>query len=314
MAKIGLMFPGQGSQYAGMGKELYDTQPAAREILDKTNDIMGFDLRKIIFEGPEETLRLTQYTQPAIFAVSYAIFKVFTANWPLSPDHCIAAGHSLGEYSALAAAGAFSFEDGLKLVKARGEFIQKASEKTAGAMAAIIGLEGSKVEEICRSAKNSGACEAVNYNSPGQIVIAGTVDSVKAAVELAVKAGALKAVMLNVSGPFHSTLMTPAAEMMKQEITKYSFKDPAFPVVANYDAAPSIEAGAIKEKLVKQINSPVLWEQSITKMAARGAETFIELGPQKVLSGLLRRINKKLKSFNIDDTMSLEKTLQGLKS
>jgi [acyl-carrier-protein] S-malonyltransferase len=314
MVKIGLMFPGQGSQYAGMGKELYDTQPAAREILDKTNDIIGFDLKKIIFEGPEETLRLTQYTQPAIFAVSFAAFKVFSLNFKLETSNCLAAGHSLGEYSALAAAGAFSFEDGLRLVKARGEFIRKASEKTVGAMAAIIGLEVSKVEEICRSAKDSGACEAVNYNSPGQIVIAGTVDSVKAAVDLAVKAGAMKAVMLNVSGPFHSTLMTPAAEMMREEIKKYNFTDPSFPVVANCDASPSKDAGSIKEKLVKQINSPVLWEQSITKMAELGAKTFIEIGPQKVLSGLLRRIDKTMRSFNIDDAKSLEKTLQGLKS
>jgi [acyl-carrier-protein] S-malonyltransferase len=297
-----------------MGKELYDTQPAAREILDKVNDIIGFDLKKIIFEGPEDTLRLTQYTQPAIFAVSYAIYKVLTVNCSLSADNCIAAGHSLGEYSALAAAGAFSFEDGLKLVKARGEFIQKASEKTAGAMAAIIGLDASKVEEICRTAKDSGACEAVNFNSPGQIVIAGTVDSVKAAVDLAVKAGAMKAVMLNVSGPFHSTLMTPAAEMMKEEIKKYTFRKPAFAVVTNCDAAPTTDPDAIKEKLVKQINSPVLWEQSIVKMASSGTTSFLELGPGKVLSGLLRRIDKALKSYNVEDSKSLEKTLQGLKS
>lgn len=314
MAKIGLLFPGQGSQYVGMGKELYDNYPAAKEALDRANDVLGFDLKKIIFEGPEETLRQTQYTQPAIFAVSYAAFKVFAAHYsPFASDCLGAAGHSLGEYSALAAAEVFSFDDGLRLVKARGEFIQQASQRTEGTMAAIIGLDTAKVEDICRQAGDSSVCEAVNYNSPGQIVIAGTMEKVKIAVDMAEKAGATKAILLNVSGPFHSSLMTPAAEMMKEELKKFNFSNPKFPVVTNCDAQPTTDAGQIKEKLVKQINGPVRWESSVLAMASLGAATFIELGPQKVLGGLLRRIDKTKKYFNIEDKKTLEKTLEGLK-
>ncbi|MFH1368184.1 MAG: ACP S-malonyltransferase [Elusimicrobiota bacterium] len=230
----------------------------------------------------------------------------------MSTVNCIAAGHSLGEYSALAAAEVFSFEDGLKLVKARGEFIQKVSQQTEGTMAAIIGLDTSKVEEICKQAEDSNVCEPVNFNSPGQIVIAGSTERVKIVVDLAQKAGAMKAVLLNVSGPFHSSLMTPAAEMMKDELKKYSFSEPKFPVVTNCDGQVTTDAGAIKEKLVKQINSPVYWESSMLKMTGAGTDVFIELGPQRILSGLLRRIDKTKKSFNIEDKKTLEKTLEAL--
>ncbi|MDR2860401.1 MAG: ACP S-malonyltransferase, partial [Elusimicrobiota bacterium] len=212
MTKICLMFPGQGSQTVGMGKDLYDKYPKAKEIFD----LAGEELKKVIFEGPEETLKLTKWTQPAIFTVSIAAFEAFKSNIDVSKFEFIAAGHSLGEYSALCAAGFFSFEDGLKMVQARGGFLQTASEANKGTMAAVLGLEKQKILEVCKEASSIGVCEAVNFNCPGQIVIAGTIDAVNKAVELANKAGAIKCVILNVSGAFHSSLMKSASESMSK--------------------------------------------------------------------------------------------------
>lgn len=314
MKSIGLMFPGQGSQYPAMGKELYDNYPKAREMLSHANDVLGFDLLKIIFEGPEDLLRQTQYTQPAIYTVSSAIFSVLQDNVELGLDTTIVAGHSLGEYSALFAAGVFSFDNGLRLVQKRGEFIQKASEANPGTMAAVIGLDNSVVADICAKASTLGVCEAVNFNCPGQIVIAGNEAAIKNAVELAQATGATKAVMLSVSGPFHSSLMKQASEMMKLELEKYSLNSPKFRFVSNCDAKINLEPSVIKENLVKQINSAVLWDTSIKTMAEAGSEYFIELGPQRVLSGLLRRIDKTKKSLNIEDLKSYNKTIDALKA
>jgi len=306
--KIGLMFPGQGSQTVGMGKELYEKYPKAKEIIDASGD----ELKKIIFEGPEETLKMTKYTQPAIFTVSMAAFEVLKSNLDLSKFEFCAAGHSLGEYSALCAAGFFNFKDGLSMVKARGEFIQAASEANPGTMAAIMGLEKNVLEDVCKKASEAGVCEPVNYNSPGQIVVAGTAAAINKAIELATAAGAMKCVVLNVSGPFHSSLMASAADKMAKELEKYTFSTPAFGVYTNCDALVNKDASIIKDKLFRQIKSAVKWDESVQNMIKDGVETFIEVGPGKVLSGLLRRIDRTKKALNIEDEMSLAKTLTAL--
>jgi [acyl-carrier-protein] S-malonyltransferase len=308
MSKIALMFPGQGAQSVGMGKDLYDKYLKAREIID----LAGDELKNIIFKGTEETLKLTEYAQPAIFAISMAAFEVFKESYDLSNDEVVSAGHSLGEYSALCAAGFFSFKDGLAMVTARGKFIQKASAKTPGTMAAIMGMEKSAVENLCKRASDAGVCEAVNFNSPGQIVIAGTVLAVSKAVELAADAGAAKTVILNVSGPFHSSIMSPASDDMSKELEKYNFNSPSFGVYADCDALLTTDASVIKEKLIKQIKSPIRWDEIIRNIIESGCDKFVEVGPGKVLSGLLRKIDRSKKALNIEDSASLQKTLEEL--
>ncbi len=308
MKKIMLMFPGQGSQYVGMGKDLYEKYPAAKEIIDAA----GEELKKIIFEGSEEDLKNTQNAQPAIFAVSTACFAVLKQSVDLSKFEIITAGHSLGEYSALCASGFFSFKEGIEMVKARGLFIQKASEENPGTMAAILGLDKEVVLNICNEASQSGVCDAVNFNSPGQIVISGSAAAVSKAVELAQAKGASKAILLNVSGPFHSKLMTPASEMMAEELKKYTFNNPVYPVITNCDAQITKDNSSIKEKLAKQINNSVQWDTSILQAVSSGVELFIEVGPQRVLTGLMRRIDKTKKAVNIEDGASLEKALKEL--
>ncbi|MDR1103802.1 MAG: ACP S-malonyltransferase [Endomicrobium sp.] len=305
MLKIALMFPGQVSQSVGMGKDLYEKYPKAKEIID----LAGDELKKIIFEGPQETLTLTKYAQPAIFTVSMAAFEVFKEIYGFKNVELVAAGHSLGEYSALCAAGFFDFKDGLSMVKARGEFIQKASESHPGTMSAIIGLDSSVVEDICKQASIDGVCEAVNFNAPGQIVIAGVNTAINKAVELASAAGAAKTVVLNVSGSFHSSLMSSASDNMAKELEKYNFNTPKFSVCANCDASLTTAVAGVKEKLVKQIKSSVKWDESVKNIISLGFDRFIEIGPGRVLSGLLRRIDKSKKALNIDNCISLEKTL-----
>lgn len=305
MKKILLIFPGQGSQYVGMGKDLYEKFPVAKNIIDQAGD----EIKNIIFNGPEESLKNTKYAQPAIFAVSVAIFEVFKSNIDLNKFEIMTAGHSLGEYSALYAAGFFNFQDGLSMVKARGEFIQQASQENPGSMAAILGMEKDVIINICKEASQIGICEPVNFNSPGQIVISGSNDAVQKAVELAQTQGATKAIMLNVSGPFHSTLMKKASEMMSEELDKYKFNNSQYPIITNCDAEVTRDSSLIKEKLVKQIYNSVQWDTSISNAINCGVELFIEIGPQRVLTGLMRRIDKTKKALNIEDIVSLEKVI-----
>ncbi|MFA5778921.1 MAG: ACP S-malonyltransferase [Elusimicrobiota bacterium] len=313
MNKLALVFPGQASQYVGMGKEFYEKYPVAKETFDAANEILGYDIKKIIFEGPLEQLTQTKYTQPAVFVTSVACFKVFTSNFRLPTSGCFTAGHSLGEYSALVASEVLSYEDALKLVNSRANFIQSACEKTKGTMLAILGAEKNEVSEICTEASNTGVCQAVNFNAPGQIVISGEIAAISKAKELA-KTKKIKAIPLAVSGAFHSSLMKEAAEKMAEELKKYVFKNPKFPVVSNCDAEITTDGSKIPEKLVKQIASPVLWIDSINKIISNGCEIFIELGPKNIVSGMIKKISPQAKTFNIENETTLNTTLEALKN
>ncbi|MFH0948038.1 MAG: ACP S-malonyltransferase [Elusimicrobiota bacterium] len=330
MSKTALVFPGQASQYVGMGKELYDKYPVAKETFDVANEILGYDIKKIIFEGPMDLLTQTKYTQPAVFTMSVACFKVFNLQSAIC-NLQFSAGHSLGEYSALVASEVLSYEDALKLVNARAEFIQSACEKTKGTMIAILGAERNVVEEICNEAGKIGICEAVNFNAPGQIVISGEISAIEKAKQLcsprlqswvspasqcginSANTKKIKAIPLAVSGAFHSSLMKEAAEKMKEELKKYTFKSPKFPIVTNCDAEITTDGSKIPEKLVQQIASPVLWIDSIDKMIAQGCNTFIELGPKSILSGMIRKISPEAKTFNIEDEATLNATMEQTK-
>lgn len=308
MKKIFLMFPGQGSQTVGMGKDFYDKYESSRNIIDKLDD----ELKNIIFVGPEEKLKDTKFAQPAIFAVSVAIFETLKSLVDLSKFEIVTAGHSLGEYSALAVSGFFNFEAGLKMVRARGQFISEASSVNPGIMAAIIGMKKEVVLDICKQVSELGVCEPVNFNSPVQIVISGTKMAVEKAVEIAKANGALKAVLLNVSGPFHSSLMKSASEKMKVELEKYNFTNPKYPIITNCDAQITKEISLIKEKSVKQICNPVLWDTSISNAINAGFDTFIEIGPGRVLTGLMRKIDRTKKAINIETIANLETVIEEL--
>ena len=302
MKKLVFMFPGQGSQFVGMGKDFYDNYPAAKNIIDCCDE----ELKNVIFSGPEESLKDTKYAQPAIFAVSCAMFEILKNSINLDNFEIVTAGHSLGEYSALYAAGFFNFEDGLKIVKARGGFIAQSANQNPGGMAAIIGMAKQDVIDVCQQASSEGVCEPVNFNSPGQIVISGTKTALAKAVELAQAKGAKRAIMLNVSGPFHSSLMKPAAEQMKAELEKFNFLQPKYSVITNCDAQQTKDNSLIKDKLVKQVANPVLWDSSITNLINDGFDTFVEIGPGKVLSGLVKRIDRTKNILNIEKVEDLE--------
>ncbi len=281
------VFPGQGAQFVGMGKDLYDNDPKARELFEKANEILGFRITDLMFEGTEEDLKQTRVTQPAVFLHSVILAK--TLGDEFKPE--MAAGHSLGEFSALTAAGALSFEDGLRLVSARAQAMQKACELKPSTMAAIIALPDEKVEEICASIP--GVVVAANYNCPGQVVISGEMDAIAAACEAAKAAGAKRALPLKVGGAFHSPLMEPARAELASAIEATEIHTPVCPVYQNADARPHTDPAEIKANLVAQLTAPVRWTQTVQNMVADGATEFVELGPGKVLQGLVSKISRE---------------------
>lgn len=309
--KLAAIFPGQGSQYIGMGKDLYTNYRLAREVFQEADEVLGFPLSKLIFEGPEEELNKTVNTQPAILTTSIACWRVLAQEEGFIP--AAAAGHSLGEFSALVAVGALSFADAVALVRKRGQLMQEAAPLGTAGMAVILGLENEKVVEVCREASSVGIVEPANFNCPGQVVISGLNPALEKAMELAKAAGAKRALPLAVSGPFHSSLMKPAGEGLALELAKITIKDPRVPVMANVTAEYIREKAVIQESLVKQVSSSVRWEESVRAMAASGITSFVEIGPGKVLSGLVKKITKEVLILNVEDKASLEKTLANLK-
>jgi [acyl-carrier-protein] S-malonyltransferase len=308
--KIAFVFPGQGSQYVGMGKEFYEQYPTAKKVYHQGDEKLGLLLSKLCFYGPEEELRLTANTQPAILITSVAILKVLEQEG-IRPDYT--AGHSLGEYTALVAAGSLTIFDAVGLVRQRGLLMQEAVPPGQGTMAAIIGLSMDEVLEVCAKACQNEVVQLANYNCPGQIVVAGHTGAVERAMELAKAQGAKRAVPLSVSGPFHSSLLLPVSQRLAEILEQVLISRPWVPVVANCSAEFTEDPQEIKQNLVKQVSSAVLWQQSVEKLLSAGVTTFIEIGPGRVLSGLIKKIDKNVEIFNIEDGESLAKTLLALK-
>ena len=292
---IAFLFPGQGSQYVGMGKDFYDRFDIVKETFNEADDVLGFSISKLCFEGPEEELKKTYNTQPAILTMSVSLNRMLN-NDGIYPE--IVAGHSLGEYSALVSAGVLSFRDAVYLVRKRGEFMQEASPLGLGSMYAIVGLPREKVEEICNKAREYGVVEPANFNSLKQIVISGEVKALEQAGQLAKEAGAKRVIPLNVSAPFHSSLMRDVGEKMRKEIEKVKMNDAEIPIIANYNARPLIKKDEILEALIKQIDNPVLWVDSM-KVLAQKVNMALEVGPGKVLKGLMRDIDRSVKVMDI---------------
>ena len=304
MGKIAFVFPGQGAQAVGMGKDAYDTIEAARIAIDRADEALGFSLSELIFDGPEEQLKQTANTQPALLAVSVALLEAFKRHG-IQPDYV--AGHSLGEYSALVAAGVIAYEDALRAVRARGEFMEQAVPSGEGAMAAVLGAERAALAELCETVSSeSGSVELANVNCPGQIVVSGTAAGVAAVVQRCKEAGAKRAIPLEVSGPFHSSLMKPAAAQLGDVLAGLELSDATVPVIANVTAAPVTDAETIRRLLAEQVVSPVLWEDSIRYMLESGVDTFIEIGSGTVLAGLIRKIDKSARVVSINTAAAIE--------
>jgi [acyl-carrier-protein] S-malonyltransferase len=310
---IAFLFPGQGSQAVGMGKDLADKYPVARTTLEEADRALGYPLSRLCFEGPEEKLKLTEITQPAILTVSVAAQRVL-AERGVHPAYV--AGHSLGEYSAHVAAGTLSFADAVRAVAKRGKYMQEAVPVGVGAMAAILALDLATLENVCRQAQQETGqtVSAANINSPDQIVISGAKAAVERAAELAKQAGAKRAVMLPVSAPFHCSLMQPAQDRLAEDLRGLKFANPTIPVVTNVDAKVVSSADEARDALIRQVTGAVQWVRSIQTLIQSGVQTFVEVGPGKVLTGLLRQIDRSKTGMNVDNEDSLEKTLQALKT
>ncbi|MGH9742387.1 MAG: ACP S-malonyltransferase [Candidatus Acidiferrum sp.] len=307
MGKVAFVFPGQASQYPGMGKQLAENYSVARAVFNEADEALGFSISRICFEGTEDELKLTANTQPAILTCSVAVYRVL-AEKGLAPD--FVAGHSLGEYSALVAAGALKFSDAVQLVRKRGSYMQEAVPAGVGAMAAIMGLSPAVVADACKRAAEGEVCSAANLNSPEQTVISGDAGAVKRAVEIASQLGAKRAVILAVSAPFHSALMTPAQERLSQDLKGAHFANLSVPLVTNVDADTIATSDEAREALIRQVTMPVRWEDSVRLLIDEGVNTFVEVGPGRVLTGLLRQIERSVATLNVEDEKSLAATVE----
>ncbi len=307
---IAYIFPGQGSQYPGMGKKLAEEFPAARLVFDEVDDALGFDISRLCFAGPAESLQLTENTQPAILATSVASLRAIQAEGFPQPEYV--AGHSLGEYSALVAAGAVSLAGAARTVRARGRYMQEAVPPGVGAMAAVLGATLETIEKVCAAVSEGEVCAPANINSPNQIVIAGSTAAVNRAMEGLKEAGAKRVIKLNVSAPFHCALMMPAQQRLAADLAKLSLDDLRVPLISNVDAIAIKRADEARDSLVRQVSSPVRWLESVESLISAGITTFVEVGPGKVLSGLLRQINRDARGLNVEDSESLRSTSASL--
>jgi [acyl-carrier-protein] S-malonyltransferase len=307
MGKIAFVFPGQGSQYPGMGKELAERYPAARAVFEEADRALGFSISQMCFSGTEEELKLTANTQPAILTCSVAIYRIL-ADKGITPN--FVAGHSLGEYSALVAAGAIKFSDAVQVVRKRGTYMQEAVPAGQGAMAAIMGLSPAVVVDACKRAAEGKVCSPANLNSPEQTVISGHAEAVKRAVEIASQSGAKRAVILAVSAPFHCALMMPAQERLEKDLRTMVFGALRVPLVTNVDADTETSGEEARDALIRQVTMPVRWEESVRELIDEGVSTFVEVGPGRVLTGLLRQIERSVGTLNVEDEKSLATTVE----
>lgn len=310
MAKIAYVFPGQGSQQVGMGKDIVERFDSAKDIFEQADDALGYKLSTLIFDGPEEELKLTYHTQPAILTASTALYEVFRIN---APKAAYMAGHSLGEYSAIVAAQALPFQDAVRTVSKRGQYMDEAVPAGQGAMAAVMGGDRELIDQICTEISMNGyAVQMANLNCPGQIVISGTKEGVEQAGTALKEAGVKRVIPLVVSGPFHSDLMKPAASRLAHVLERLEFQTAKVPIVTNVDARPVMLGEDIEHALIEQVFSPVLWEDSIRWMMEQGVDCFVEIGPGKVLAGLIKKIRRDVRVLNVFDAQSLEETLNQL--
>jgi len=307
--KIALIFPGQGSQAVGMGKHLAELYPVARQTFEEADDALGYKLSQLCFEGPEDQLRLTEITQPAILTASIAALRVLETQMP---KPCFVAGHSLGEYSAHVASGTFGFADAVRTVRNRGKYMQEAVPVGVGAMAAILGMDLEKVTAVCQDAAQGEVCSPANINSPEQIVISGNTAAVERGAKLADDRGAKRAKLLPVSAPFHCSLMKPAQDRLEADLAEIKWNKPVYPVACNVDAALVDDPVRALNTLVRQVTGSVKWDPCMRMLIAQGVDTFIEVGPGKVLCGLMRQIDRSKTCFNVSDVASLTKTLEAL--